>query len=97
MSARAISVEYALNPPASSAQASELPTSKKHAFALPAGSGSGSGYYTTLRAAIEQARNEVGQELTAWRDAVGKAELSKEAKKTRTDDDEEEEEEEEDV
>ncbi|KAJ7293456.1 hypothetical protein C8J57DRAFT_27138 [Mycena rebaudengoi] len=92
MSARAISVEYALNPPASSAQASELPTSKKHAFALPAGSGSG--YYTTLRAAIEQARNEVGQELTAWRDAVGKAELSKEAKKTRTDDDEEEEEEE---
>ena len=49
-------------------------------------------YYTALREAIEEARNQVGDDLTAWRDRVGKAELTKEPKKA--DDDEEGEEEE---
>ncbi|KIY50530.1 hypothetical protein FISHEDRAFT_27304, partial [Fistulina hepatica ATCC 64428] len=38
-------------------------------------------YYTFLRDAIVAAKTQIGDELTEWRDAVGKAELSKEASK----------------
>ncbi|KAJ7125704.1 hypothetical protein C8R43DRAFT_898316 [Mycena crocata] len=89
---RFITVEYTLNPPASSGQSCELPTSKKHEFELVAQPGK-SDHYTTLRASIAQARQVVGEELTAWRDAVGKAELSKETKKANRDDEEDDDEE----
>jgi len=89
-----ITVEYTINPPPSSGREYDLPTSKKHEFKI-SGSSAESGqseHYKMLRESIAQARQEVGEELTAWRDAVGKAELNKEPKKTKADDDEEEEE-----
>jgi hypothetical protein len=92
---RSITVEYTINPPASSGQSYELSTTKKHEFAIR-GSLAESGqseHYKSLREGIAQARQEVGEELTAWRDAVGKAELNKETKKPQTDDEEDEEEE----
>ncbi|KAJ7038326.1 hypothetical protein C8F04DRAFT_926003, partial [Mycena alexandri] len=89
---RAITIEYTVKPPPSSGQAYELPTSKKHTFEIRAEGGQAE-HYKSLREGIAQARNEVGQELTAWRDAVGKAELTKETKKPTNDDDDEEEEE----
>ncbi|KAG1861957.1 hypothetical protein C8R48DRAFT_220281 [Suillus tomentosus] len=50
-------------------------------------------YYTSLRASIAEARTKLGGELTAWRDAVGNAELGKEKSvKTEVDDEGEEEE-----
>ncbi|KAJ7932523.1 hypothetical protein B0H13DRAFT_784233 [Mycena leptocephala] len=88
---RSITVEYTINPPPSSGQSYELPTSKKHDFKIQ-GSVTESEHYKMLRESIAQARQEVGQELTAWRDAVGKAELNKETKKAKTDDDDDEEE-----
>jgi len=91
--ARAITVEYTLNPPAaSSGQNYDLPVSKKHSFELGE-SQNAAGHYKLLRESIARARDEVGEELTAWRDAVGKAELSKETKKaTKNDEDEDDEE-----
>jgi hypothetical protein len=45
-------------------------------------------YYDALRAAIGEIKDVTGRELTAWRDAVGNAELGKEAnvKKEKGDD-----------
>ncbi|KAK7040915.1 hypothetical protein VNI00_009511 [Paramarasmius palmivorus] len=46
-------------------------------------------YYASLHTAIETARHQIGEELTRWRDAIGKAELNKETKgKTEDEDDE---------
>lgn len=52
-------------------------------------------YYTGVRAAIELAKDAIGEELTVWRDAVGNREATKEVKAPMTDDDEDDEEEEE--
>ncbi|KAJ7654949.1 hypothetical protein DFH06DRAFT_993000 [Mycena polygramma] len=92
---RAITIEYTVNPPAPSGQTYELPTSKKHEFKVggPAAEAEQSEYYKELRESIAQARNTVGEELTAWRDAVGKSELTKESKKPKTDEEEDEDEE----
>lgn len=49
-------------------------------------------YYASLRAWIAEARTKLGEELTAWRDAVGNAELGKEKSvKAEADEGEEEE------
>lgn len=50
-------------------------------------------YYGALQSAIEEARIKIGTDLTAWRDMVGKAELSKETTKTLKYEEAEEEEE----
>ncbi|KAG1871627.1 hypothetical protein F4604DRAFT_806061 [Suillus subluteus] len=50
-------------------------------------------YYASLRASIAEARTKLGEELTAWRDAVGNAELGKEKSMKAEADDEAEEEE----
>ncbi|KAJ6621611.1 hypothetical protein B0H10DRAFT_1789448 [Mycena sp. CBHHK59/15] len=95
---RSITIDYTLRPPAPAAQVSELPTSKKHEFQVAATANAGQQeYYGILRDAIARAKEEVGQELTAWRDAVGKAELNKESKKVAKEDDGGDEEDEEDV
>ncbi|KAK7064326.1 hypothetical protein R3P38DRAFT_2823782 [Favolaschia claudopus] len=91
---RSIIVEYTINPPPSTEQTYGLLPSKKHDFEIkgsPAESGQ-SEHYKSLRESIAQARQQIGEELTAWRDAVGKAELNKEATKPNADDEEEEEE-----
>ncbi|KAJ7225639.1 hypothetical protein GGX14DRAFT_349997 [Mycena pura] len=91
----AIIVQYTLHPPATSGQVFELPLAKKHIFELGELSSEAlqPEYYKMLRQSIARARDEVGQELTAWRDVVGKAEQGKDAKKyAKTEEDEEEEE-----
>ncbi|KAG6812278.1 hypothetical protein H0H92_003587 [Tricholoma furcatifolium] len=102
---QSITIRYELHPPAqvlSDAAAGGLTTAKTESHVvegeIPTG-GSAEGqlgvYYGALRTAIAQAKDQLGNELTAWRDAVGKAELSKETAKTlKYDADEEEEEEE---
>ncbi|KAL0952043.1 hypothetical protein HGRIS_008685 [Hohenbuehelia grisea] len=80
---RSITVSYKLQPPAG-VETRNLQTEKEMCFevaAEPAANDS-QGYYTALRAAVEDARNRLGDDLTAWRDAVGKKELSKETKKS---------------
>ena len=45
--------------------------------------------YVALRNALEEAKNEIGSELRAWRDCVGKKELNKEPRKGDGDEEEE--------
>lgn len=90
MSSATIKITYHLKPP-TNVDGGDNATTKIHAFEIePAASGS-TAFYTALRTSLEQARNEVGDEMTAWRDIVGKAELVKEPKKVAEDEDEDEE------
>jgi len=50
-------------------------------------------YYAELRRAISDARTKLGEELTAWRDAVGSEEVGKERAVKAVSEDEESEEE----
>jgi hypothetical protein len=98
MSTASIKIIYDLKPPGTVAHG-DLAASKAHEFPVEVASNesnaSGTAFYTALRRSLEAARNQVGDELTAWRDVVGKAELSKELKKVGDGDEEEEEEDEE--
>jgi septal ring factor EnvC (AmiA/AmiB activator) len=76
-----IAISYQLHPPAV-AQAGHLPASKTQTFPVNSSSDDRTKYYGALHNAIEEAKDQLGNELTAWRDAVGKAELSKETTKT---------------
>ncbi|KAG6852473.1 hypothetical protein C0991_011695 [Blastosporella zonata] len=98
MSAATITISYELNPPEQTVQNAEgLKTSKTLTHAVgPSPEGVDlETYYGALREAIAGAKDQLGNELTAWRDAVGKAELSKETPKTLNYDADEEQEEEE--
>ncbi|KAG6843999.1 hypothetical protein H0H87_010890 [Tephrocybe sp. NHM501043] len=76
MSATTITISYELNPPVQTV---------KDAQGLNTSN-------KIAHEAIAGAKDQLGNELTAWRDAVGKAELSKETTKTlKYDADEEEE------
>ncbi|KAF8079265.1 hypothetical protein FPV67DRAFT_1403550 [Lyophyllum atratum] len=97
MSAATITISYDLNPPAQSIKdAANLSSSTTQTFPVNANLATDGQekYYSALQAAIAGARDQLGNELTAWRDAVGKAELSKETPKTLKYDAEGEEEEE---
>jgi len=91
---RSITISYNLHPPKDTpAPADNLSTSKSLEFpvttkeSLPK-------YYEALRASIAQAKDAVGEDLTAWRDAVGNRELKKEPKPAAAAVDEEDEEDE---
>ncbi|KAH8094659.1 hypothetical protein BXZ70DRAFT_352168 [Cristinia sonorae] len=97
---RSIKISYDLQPPEEASVGTNLSTFKSYAFPVPATNTSDlKEYYTALRESLAAAKNQVGDDLTEWRDAVGKLELSKESKPPKKgvelDDDEEEEEEEE--
>ncbi|KAI0370001.1 hypothetical protein BV20DRAFT_966982 [Pilatotrama ljubarskyi] len=96
--APAISITYELSPPSDTPAPENLTSKKTHEFPVTnADVGSQKAYYEGLRAAVLQAKSTLGEELTAWRDAVGRREDNKEAKipkKSEDDDDEEEAEEE---
>lgn len=82
MSVAEITITYELKPPAQTA-AEELKTSKTQSFSINSSpADSQEKYYKTLQKVVTEARNAVGDDLTAWRNAVGKAELSKETPKT---------------
>ena len=78
----AIKISYHLNPPVE-VQAGNLEASKTSGFSVDGSPSEGyAKYYGAPHKAIEEAKDCVGNELTAWRDAVGKAELNKETTKT---------------
>lgn len=94
---RSIIISYQLSPP-DGTDAGDLKASGVYEGEVKGSVADGQKqYYGALKEAVREARNQVGGELTAWRDAVGKGELSKETKKTLSSEevDEEEEEEEE--
>ncbi|THH13499.1 hypothetical protein EW146_g6729 [Bondarzewia mesenterica] len=75
----ALTISYNLHPPEGT-QSSGLNPTAMHRFKLSGPEGGGyKNHYEALRAAILDARTQTGDELTAWRDAVGKREETKEA------------------
>jgi hypothetical protein len=84
-----VKITYTLNPPTTVESTSELPKQKSHEFTVTPSSGGTAAYYAAMRSSLNKARNEVGNEMTAWRDRVGKAELNKEPKKGGGDEEEE--------
>jgi hypothetical protein len=92
-----IKLQYSLNLP-EGVNAGDKPTSKTHQVKIDAPTSTDGQdanlkktYYDALRNALEEARSQVGDELTMWRDVVGKKELSKELRKGNGDEEEEEE------
>ena len=93
---KSIKISYTLNPPSviSSKLEKELPQkSKSHEYVIGNPSSGinqdkptkhDEGYYIELRKMLQHARLEVGDELTTWKELVGKEEVSKEAKKGKT-------------
>ncbi|KAJ4472061.1 hypothetical protein J3R30DRAFT_3299093 [Lentinula aciculospora] len=89
-----ITMIYTVCPPAQTILPDGLPTSRTIEVAVSASKDSGNSYYSSLHEALGKARNKIGADLTIWRDAVGKLEVSKEAKKGKQGEDDGEEEEE---
>ncbi|KAG2109262.1 uncharacterized protein F5147DRAFT_575999 [Suillus discolor] len=97
---RELTVTYKIVPPPSAVAPPSLSQETTHRFPIPSLPDLESQedselkkYYTSLRTSIAEARTKLGEELTAWRDAVGNAELGKEKSvKTEVDDEGEEEE-----
>ncbi|KAJ3760482.1 hypothetical protein EV360DRAFT_39722 [Lentinula raphanica] len=93
-----ITITYNVHPPTETIVPDNLPTSRTIDVAVNASKDSRASYYGVLHNALTEAKNQIGADLTIWRDAVGKLELSKEtttkAEKTEDDDEEEIEEEE---
>lgn len=96
---RTIKIQYSLNLPEGVNTENKL-TFKANKFEIdttPSSNLNGSqleeakkSYYVALRNALEEARTQIGDELTAWRDCVGKKELNKEPRKGDGDEEEEE-------
>jgi len=90
--APSLTISYDLHPPNTSAP--NLTATKSHKIPVRSAAEGQKGYYEALRGSIGEAKAILGEELTAWRDAVGNGEQSKESKKVvREDEDEDVEEE----
>ncbi|KII93154.1 hypothetical protein PLICRDRAFT_35339 [Plicaturopsis crispa FD-325 SS-3] len=89
----AITISYDLHPPTGVAAPSGLSTTKAQEFAVKPSEGQ-KAYYEALQVALKQAKEAIGEDLTAWRDAVGSGERDKEGKKPPKEDEDDEEEEE---
>jgi hypothetical protein len=87
----AITISYELNPP-NNVDVSGLEPKKTHTVAVE--QGDQKTFYRNLQAAISEAKTLVGEDLTVWRDRVGKTELTKEPPPKGEDDEDEEDEEE---
>ncbi|KAF8893724.1 hypothetical protein CPB84DRAFT_1848621 [Gymnopilus junonius] len=87
-SSKKIKITYDLKPP-NGVEAGDKPTTRSFEFEVSTPTVNSNekeavdvkAYCAALRKTLEVARNDVGDELTAWRDLVGKAELIKEPKK----------------
>lgn len=94
MSTKSIKITYTINPPSTIASPPDFPKSKITEYPIsPTGMSTeedkaGKAYYGELRKALEAAKAEVGEDLTRWRDLLGKSELNKEPKKVEDDEDE---------
>ena len=90
---RQLTVTYKIIPPSSTVPPQSLSQETTHRFPIADAPDDSKGdselkkYYASLRSSIAEARTKLGEELTAWRDAVGNAELGKEkAAKSEADD-----------
>lgn len=99
---RAVTIEYdfklpsEVNPPKLSSGASGGKPNGSYKFQVNGGSTSDlSSYYESLLVALREAKSATGEDLTAWRDAVGDAEKTKEASMTKPVKEDEEDEDEE--
>ncbi|KAF9256835.1 hypothetical protein L218DRAFT_172759 [Marasmius fiardii PR-910] len=94
---RTITISYDLHPPSESkSSTSGLTPSRSIQVPIKADSSQDlKAYYAALHHAVEDARNQIGEDLTKWRDAVGKDETTKEPKKKEDEDSDEDEAEEE--
>ncbi|KZT63945.1 hypothetical protein DAEQUDRAFT_770150 [Daedalea quercina L-15889] len=86
--ASALTVSYTLHPPPNT-PAEDLQAQKTHTFSVST-ERSGKEYYDSLRKAVAEAKRVLGEELTAWRDAVGTREQTKESKPPKQSDEGEE-------
>ena len=88
-------ISYDLHPPQGT-EVHGLNASTKHRIEVTADRPGYPSYYEALRVALKEARRKTGEELTLWKDAVGKGEDTKEAAvpKKMTDEEDEDEEEE---
>ncbi|THH30636.1 hypothetical protein EUX98_g3568 [Antrodiella citrinella] len=77
--ARNITISYELHPPADT-PSTNLSASTSHQFPVSSNQLDLGEHYETLRGSLAQAKDVVGNELTEWKDVVGKLELSKEPK-----------------
>ena len=96
-----IKIQYSLNLP-EGVDVGDKPTSKIHRFKIniPTSSNNGhdqdakekssSYYYEALRNALQEAKRQLGDELTVWKDDVGTKELNKELRKGNGEEEEEE-------
>ncbi len=90
-----ISIAYTLNPPSDTTAPTDLAPETTLQYPVPENAESQKAYYEGLRTAVLEAKGALGEQLTAWRDAVGKREEKKEAaipKKSEEGEDEDEEE-----
>jgi hypothetical protein len=84
MESRELTVIYKIVPLPSTVAPHSLSQESTHRFPIEGPSEHSNGdselkkYYESLRSSIAEARKKLGEELTAWRDAVGNAELGKE-------------------
>ncbi|TRM66247.1 hypothetical protein BD626DRAFT_199390 [Schizophyllum amplum] len=86
-----LTVRYDLKPP-SGVDTRAMQACKEISTEIAAvGPKNQSQYYAELRRAVLQVKDTLGGELTQWRDVVGKAEISKETKKSFKEEDDEEE------
>jgi hypothetical protein len=92
MSSSSVKITYTINPPSSIAPTPDLAKSKSTEYLISPSEHdkAGKAYYAELRKALEAARTEVGEDLTRWKELVGKAELNKEPKQAEDDNDSEE-------
>ena len=90
-----VSISYSLNPPEGTNIPSSHESEKTLAFPMKAAEDSKQfAYYSSLRDAILEAKTKIGQDMTAWRDAVGILENAKEVKKVKEDSEDDDEDEE---
>jgi len=88
-----IKITYDLKPPAE-VDVSGLEKSKTYEFPIPTSPETGlTSYYTALQESIMKTKEQIGNDLTEWRDAVGKAESKIEPIKRKSEEEEAEEEE----
>jgi len=88
---RSIVISYDLRPPASTPASNLTPTKSQEIPVENAAAEGQRSYYESLRGSVAMARAILGEELTAWRDAVGNGEQTKERKKAIREGDEDDE------
>ncbi|KAI0728404.1 hypothetical protein C8Q72DRAFT_994748 [Fomitopsis betulina] len=90
----ALTITYELHPTPDT-PSEGLQKERTHTFSVEGGK-KGKAYYESLRKAVAEAKTVMGEELTAWRDAVGTTEQTKESKLSKKSDEDEEGEDEQD-